>query len=261
MKKGYWPDGLGGIPAEFALFSILPKWVAKQNSPGTTSQTTELGFRNTLRSVLTLSYFVWSPNLIWFGIALTLHCFFPYDIEAAREEGLTGGGSSALPLSGWVLRRFVLNYGACFAYYAYFHVTLYWLKWADRKYKPEMPTAANMLHNMFYWSLGIVQWTWWEALMVRLWATGVVPFASDSEVVADWKALAFNVAFVLLVPLWRDFHFYVAHRFIHVRAIYKYVHSLHHRNADPEPFSGKFSKKKTYSTRLVLQYSILPVQY
>ena len=23
-----------------------------------------------------------------------------------------------------------------------------------------------------------------------------------------------------------------------IRAVYKYVHSLHHRNADPEPFSG-----------------------
>jgi hypothetical protein len=26
-----------------------------------------------------------------------------------------------------------------------------------------------MLHNLWYWSLGIVQWTWWEAVMVRLW--------------------------------------------------------------------------------------------
>eukprot|EP00656_Telonema_subtile_P037843 TRINITY_DN4224_c0_g1_i1.p1 TRINITY_DN4224_c0_g1~~TRINITY_DN4224_c0_g1_i1.p1 ORF type:complete len:272 (-),score=57.87 TRINITY_DN4224_c0_g1_i1:64-879(-) len=41
-----------------------------------------------------------------------------------------------------------------------------------------------------------------------------------------------------VIPLWRDLHFYIAHRFIHIRCIYKYVHSLHHRNADPEPFSG-----------------------
>ena len=25
---------------------------------------------------------------------------------------------------------------------------------------------------------------------------------------------------------------------LHVRALYKFVHALHHRNADPEPFSG-----------------------
>ena len=30
----------------------------------------------------------------------------------------------------------------------------------------------------------------------------------------------------------------MAHRMLHARALYKFVHSLHHRNADPEPFSG-----------------------
>ena len=50
--------------------------------------------------------------------------------------------------------------------------------------------------------------------------------------------LSLNVFWVMVMPLWRDLHFYIAHRFIHIRAIYKYVHSLHHRNADPEPFSG-----------------------
>ena len=38
--------------------------------------------------------------------------------------------------------------------------------------------------------------------------------------------------------MYRDFHFYWAHRFIHIRALYKYVHSLHHRNTDIEPFAG-----------------------
>ena len=50
--------------------------------------------------------------------------------------------------------------------------------------------------------------------------------------------LGLNVAWVLLIPVWRDLHFYIAHRFLHIRAVYTYVHKLHHRNADPEPFSG-----------------------
>ena len=28
--------------------------------------------------------------------------------------------------------------------------------------------------------------------------------------------------------IWRDCHFYVAHRFLHIRAVYKYVHKTHH---------------------------------
>ena len=43
---------------------------------------------------------------------------------------------------------------------------------------------------------------------------------------------------MLALPVFRDFHFYFAHRLIHVRSLYVYVHSLHHRNSDPEPFSG-----------------------
>ena len=27
-------------------------------------------------------------------------------------------------------------------------------------------------------------------------------------------------------------------RFVHISALYKYIHSLHHRNTDIEPFSG-----------------------
>ena len=89
-----------------------------------------------------------------------------------------------------------------------------------------------------YWSLAIVQWTWWECVVTRLWATGAVPFATNAEVLSDPYVLAKHVFWVLAIPIWRDLHFYIAHRFIHIRAIYRYVHSLHHRNADPEPFSG-----------------------
>ena len=47
-----------------------------------------------------------------------------------------------------------------------------------------------------------------------------------------------NDRWCFLVPMYRDFHFYWAHRFIHIRVLYKYVHSLHHRNTDIDPFSG-----------------------
>merc|ERR1719201_1697597 len=46
------------------------------------------------------------------------------------------------------------------------------------------------------------------------------------------------VVFTLLIPIWRGFHFYFSHRFIHVRPIYRFVHSLHHRNTDIEPAAG-----------------------
>lgn len=41
-----------------------------------------------------------------------------------------------------------------------------------------------------------------------------------------------------MVPLYREIQFYFAHRLIHIRALYTYIHSVHHRNTDIEPFSG-----------------------
>jgi len=224
-----WPDGLAGISSA-GLFRTLPAWVNKDLAPGNTDQKNVLGLESTLNSIMRLHYFFMSPNLTWFAIAVSMHIFFPYPIDEAKERGLS---------VDWILPRFALNYCVAFAYYAFFFVALYAAGLADRKFSKESyPTVGNMLHNLYYWSLAIVQWTWWECVMVRLWATGVVSFTTNDELFANPKVLLHNAFWVLAIPLWRDLHFYIAHRFIHIRAIYRYVHSLHHRNADPEPFSG-----------------------
>ena len=41
------------------------------------------------------------------------------------------------------------------------------------------------------------------------------------------------VVIMLLVPIWRELHFYAIHRLIHVPTLYKPIHSLHHRNVNP----------------------------
>jgi len=210
-------------------FGAVPAWVKLELAPGGSSQISELGWKKTLRSVLSLSYFHHAPNLVWFVVALALHVGAPYDISGARD--------------GWALepflQRLALNFGVAGLYYSFFYVALYHLSWAKRKFKPgSYPTMGNMAHNLWYWSLGVLQWTAWECVMTRLWATGMVPFVSDAQLLASPALLAWNALWVLIVPLWRDLHFYVAHRFIHIRAVYRFVHSLHHRCTDPEPFSG-----------------------
>ena len=223
-----WPDGLAGVSSK-GIFNALPDWVNAKLAPGATSQTKLLNLGTTIRNVLSLRHMFFSPNLVWFAIAIALHVFAPYDYEAARQ------GFSA----SWLLPRFALNYSVAFVYYAFFFAGLYIFKLSKRKFLPNSyPTAGNMVHNLWYWSLAIVQWTWWEAVMVRLWATGRVAYKTDTEILSDPKLLALNVFWVLATPVWRDIHFYVAHRFLHIRSIYTYVHKLHHRNADPEPFSG-----------------------
>ena len=188
----------------------------------------QLGFENTLRKIATFKYFFYSPNLVWCILALTVYAVAPYNIPAAKSWSWS-----------WVLPRLCLNFAVALAYYGFFYVGLYVRQLAKRKYAPEkFPTAGNMAHNLYYWSLGVLQWTLLEALMMRLWASGQVPYVSAKEIVSSPALLCWNAFWVLAMPLWKDLHFYAAHRFIHIRAIYKYVHSLHHRNSDPEPFSG-----------------------
>eukprot|EP00756_Hemistasia_phaeocysticola_P024898 Hpha_TRINITY_DN15976_c2_g6::TRINITY_DN15976_c2_g6_i1::g.73995::m.73995 len=223
-----WPDGLAGI-RKAGVFATLPSWVDGELAAGSTAQTKVLGFEQTMKDLLAFRFFFFSPNLVWASMALAVHFVFPYEIDALRE------GYSLDVL----LRRLVLNFSVCGAYYLFFYVGLYHLGWAKRKYSPgTYPTFGNMCHNAWYWGLGVFQWTLWEMVMTRLWATGKVGFVTDAQVWNDKWLLAKQVFWLFAVPVWRDVHFYFAHRFIHIRAVYKYVHSLHHRNADPEPFSG-----------------------
>merc|ERR1711934_353252 len=53
-----------------------------------------------------------------------------------------------------------------------------------------------------------------------------------------WATPAWSVTWLLLIPIWREFHFYWTHRLIHWKPLYKTVHYLHHRNVNPGPWSG-----------------------
>lgn len=41
-----------------------------------------------------------------------------------------------------------------------------------------------------------------------------------------------------IVPPYREFQFYFAHRMLHSSFLYKYLHATHHRTTDVEPFAG-----------------------
>ena len=95
-----------------------------------------------------------------------------------------------------------------------------------------------MAHNIWYTSLGTAQFTVWEAIFLNMYATGKLSYVSNAELFANPADMAMTVLWIFAIPLWRGLHFYFSHRLLHVRVLYKYVHSLHHRNTDIEPFAG-----------------------
>lgn len=99
-------------------------------------------------------------------------------------------------------------------------------------------TAPPPTRRSFWSLIAVVIWTGFDNVFAFLWATGRLPYLSDAAAFASPRGVAQFVAALLLVPAWRDAHFYAAHRLLHAPAMYRQVHSLHHRNTDIEPFAG-----------------------
>ena len=110
------------------------------------------------------------------------------------------------------------------------------------KYNGEFPTKSNktflfnkqIFDNMF-WSLcsGVPIWSAYEVFVLWAYANGIFPTIS-------WEGnpIYFILLTILLVNMWHEIHFYFTHRLIHWAPLYKSIHSLHHKNTNPGPWSG-----------------------
>ena len=66
-----------------------------------------------------------------------------------------------------------VNIGIVFGYFGFWHVTLYWMHWGKRPFKPDRVWSwTKVLHNCYYCLLGAVQYTAWEAIFMYCYATG-----------------------------------------------------------------------------------------
>eukprot|EP00041_Stephanoeca_diplocostata_P013846 m.246142 g.246142 ORF g.246142 m.246142 type:complete len:262 (+) comp19488_c0_seq1:184-969(+) len=218
----------GGIAGTVdGSFFKAPGWVDLQKAPGTTKQQ-PAAWGPLLKKLLTGQGIIFSPNLVWLLAATVDYVFFPYDLERGKVLA-----------AEWIINRALINFGFAFAYYGFWHVSMYKASITERKFQPSShPSVGNLLHNVWYSSLGVLHWTAWEVLFVHMYATGKLPYVADEEILRSPVNIAMLVAWTLFIPVWRGMHFYFAHRFIHIRALYKFVHSLHHRNGDIEPFAG-----------------------
>ena len=79
---------------------------------------------------------------------------------------------------------------------------------------------------------GFTIWTSYEVITMWAFANNLIPFLS-------WEASPFwFIVLFLVIPIFRDAHFYLVHRLLHFKFLYKHVHSLHHKNIDIGPWSG-----------------------
>lgn len=168
---------------------------------------------------------VYSPNLVWLLIAAVDYWALPYDMNAARQLSMS-----------FMTQRVLANTGIMISYFGFWHVVLYGLGWAKRPFLASRSYRwSKLVHNMWWSLLGAWQWAVWEVVFVHCYATGKLP-SPPAEL--TWRCCLNTAVWCAAVPVYRNVHFYFAHRFEHVKCFYNLIHSLHHRNTDVEPFSG-----------------------
>jgi len=104
----------------------------------------------------------------------------------------------------------------------------------DLSVKGRKFTLGSQVKDNMFWSLisGVGVWTLYETIVFWAMANSIAPV-----LIFDNNPIVFIVWF-LLTPVWISFHFYWTHRLLHWPALYKLVHSVHHRNVNVGPWSG-----------------------
>ena len=87
--------------------------------------------------------------------------------------------------------------------------------------------------NMF-WSLasGVTIWSLYEALTLWAWSSGRINGLGWDE------APVYLAVMTTLVLFWSTTHFWLNHRLLHWRPLYRAAHELHHRNVNIGPWTG-----------------------
>lgn len=200
-----------------------------------------------------------TSNGAWALLALAFYLAFPYDLspESAASRG---------PLSfAFFASRFPLWLTGMLVFYSFWHVTLYCFGLAGRPFATGRTyNFSKVAHNIFWGVTGLSILVCFENVFAFLWATGRLPYEPDAQAFGTvtggfavpsgcatvhegrhsrmasmlCAGLARFAAALALTPLWRNVHFYFAHRLIHFRPFYLHIHALHHRNTDIEPFAG-----------------------
>ena len=170
--------------------------------------------------------------LPWYSVQLgiTLIAFFFFTPELARMQTLQ---------LDWALEITLRNLVIVTLFYGAFHLWLYRWRGQGRKAKYSGNWMAtndkrflfrDQVYDNVFWSLiGTLIWSLYEIGLWWGYANNVLPYTDNPVWLVLW---------MLLMPFWRNFHFYWIHRFIHWKPLYKTVHYLHHKNVNVGPWSG-----------------------
>lgn len=144
----------------------------------------------------------------------------------------------------WSLRLLGANILIVLLIYGALEVRLYARRRQGTRFKYNARFPSETKSNVFWFKsqnidnairtffIGLPIWTALEVIFLWAYANGI----------GNWLALSDHptllIALMLVVPVIHETHFYLIHRLIHTRFLYKWVHSVHHNSNNPSPWSS-----------------------
>lgn len=186
-----------------------------------------------------LRFVFWTPgyflpwNMLYAVIVLAMWVWFTPDLKTMQSLEFS-----------WILLILVRNCALTAIWYGGFHFWLYIRKSQHKSFKyngkwPEEGSNGSFLFKnqlidnlIWVFAFGVPIWTALEVLGLWLYANDAIPYLDPRE-----HPIWFLVIWAL-IPLYREFHFYVIHRLIHWPPLYRTVHRIHHNSINPTPWTG-----------------------
>ncbi len=189
--------------------------------------------REILKFVLGYPGYFLPWNLLFAFIVLGIWIYLTPDMETMKTLS-----------ADWILFILIRNSALTALWYGAFHFILYVKrtqgrsfkydgKWPDEKKNDTFVFNSQLADNLFWtFAFGTPIWTGFEVTALWLYANELVPYVDPRENPV-WFILLW-----MLIPLYRELHFYLIHRLIHWPPLYRTVHKVHHYNNNPTPWSA-----------------------
>ncbi len=107
-------------------------------------------------------------------------------------------------------------------------------RFAHKRIQGKLPGTALIRAEIFYSILSIAILAAFGLLVVYLTRLGVTNIYTD----LNEYGVAYFIASIVAILLLHDAYFYFAHRLMHVKSLYRFLHATHHRFRNPTPFAS-----------------------
>jgi len=176
--------------------------------------------------------YLWPRPIFYFGLAWLSWAYLTPERSVASEISFP-----------WIWPIWVRNVVMVAAVAGFWNFVLYGVKTQGTQYKynkrwPDGDNPSFFLHNqlldnLFYTFVSAVPiFTAWEIF-------GIWMQANDYSPTVSWEEHPiYLTCLLLLIPVFHLINFHLTHWLIHWGPLYRWVHSVHHRNVNPGPWSA-----------------------